>query len=168
VNSKLGSGMVLSSESSERDPQLSHLYRFETINVTRILVSPLGETCFADVRKRKPRLGKRLVLKRLDTVNVVACLCYVEREAPFAFDTVQDGVDLEYGGGLLRITIRYRQYILRRMLSFLFRPKSVQKGPPPVRLRRSGGGVGTKESITRLFLNTGMIRFPASSVVIDY
>jgi hypothetical protein len=112
VKRAVGSGLVLS---TQRDSRPSQLYRFETMNDMQVLVQILGETAIADVRKRKPRLGKELVLRSLDTINVVPCSFEEhEREAPFSRYSEEDGVDLEYDGDELHITIRYRQYILNR------------------------------------------------------
>ncbi len=69
-----------------------------------------GEMAIAYVRKRKPKLGIRLVLEGNDTINVVAACTSVVREAQFARRTEVDGVDLEDEP----IAIRYRQYILKR------------------------------------------------------
>ena len=97
--------------STERTKKKSFFLRFETYEQLSYLSNLLGECCLFGIRKPKPRLNEGREIGELDTINVV-----IGQPTPspiFKKSTKSTGVDFEYCGAYVRITVRYRKYTLK-------------------------------------------------------
>ena len=96
-----------------RKSRTTELIRFETTADLLVFIALFGETAIADVRKKRPRLREGpSKLVQYDVVNVV--VGSEDRPEEFILDATADGVDLEFDGDSLTITVRYQSYVVRQ------------------------------------------------------
>jgi hypothetical protein len=89
--------------------------RFQTRHQLCALVKLLGETVLCNIRKRRPRVDRSVMLQENDKINVVVGSC--NQEDPFQARTVKDGIDFRFDEvSELQIDIRYRQYVNEPMV----------------------------------------------------
>jgi hypothetical protein len=126
------------------------ILRFETLEHLVRLSNVFGEAVTAGQQCRLPKVAIPRTIGTNDLVNVV---CGADSAESFTFQTVRDGIDLEYDGSSeLFIMIRYRRYTFRTNLegcdpllsSFIQRCDPHPHGPPTTLI--DAGGTGDENS----------------------
>jgi hypothetical protein len=94
---------------SSKDKKNSFILRFVTPSQLCIFCRLFGELSVIGIRKPRPPLDQSREILENDVVNVVVAS---HTQAVFKRHSVQNGVDLEYDGVILRLVVRYSRYIL--------------------------------------------------------